>query len=292
MVTMFNIFFLGKTRHYLERSIALALDEDGRDLTTMGLFSTKDHLRATLIAKEPATLAGLAFIPLILTNCSLDPSAPFALHMSALDGDTVPAGTILATIEGPAHTVLKSERVILNYACHLSGIATYTRRYADALLGTRTRLLDTRKTLPGLRYPEKYAVRLGNGLNHRLDLEQMLMLKDNHIDSAGGITKAVTALRAAYHCDCPPIEVECRTLPEVQEAVAAGVARIMLDNMCPAGIASALLCIPKNIESEVSGNVTLNTIREIAMLGPNFISVGHITHSAPAADMSLHVEKP
>jgi nicotinate-nucleotide pyrophosphorylase (carboxylating) len=192
-------------------------------------------------------------------------------------------------IDGQARAVLRAERVMLNFLCHLSGIATLTRQFADLLAGTRTRLLDTRKTMPGLRYPEKYAVRIGGGLNHRIDLEEMLMLKDNHIDRWGGIEGAVRRLRAIYS-PCPPIEVECRTLEHVEVAVSCRVDRIMLDNMEQARLKEALSIIPGTIQSEVSGGITRENIRTIAGLGPDFISVGRLTHSAPSVDLSLQYD--
>jgi len=165
-------------------------------------------------------------------------------------------------------------------------VATATASYAQKLSGTRTRLLDTRKTLPGLRYPEKYAVRVGGGCNHRMNLSEMLMLKDNHIDRAGSITQAVGLLRVAYD-RCPPIEVECRTLAEVREAAGLGVERIMLDNMDLKTMAEALRMVPPTTETEVSGGVNMESIESIARLGPDFISVGALTHSAPALDLSM-----
>ena len=188
----------------------------------------------------------------------------------------------------------RAERVILNVVSHLCGIATLTRRYVQALEGTGVRLLDTRKTMPGLRYPDKYAVLCGGGHNHRRNLAEMLMLKDNHIDAAGSITGAVQALRARYN-PCPPIEVECRNCDEVREAVACKVERIMLDNMSPDRLPEALELVPSSIETEVSGGVSLDTIRDYAMASPrrkpDFISVGRITHSAVTADLSMRIAK-
>ncbi len=196
-----------------------------------------------------------------------------------------------ARLDCPTLALLKAERVFLNLVCRLSGISTLTERYARELAGTCTRLLDTRKTTPGLRHAEKYAVLCGGGENHRLDLEEMLMLKDNHIDRAGGIAPAVAALRRAY-APCPPIEVECRTEDEVRQAVAAAADRIMLDNMDPDTMRRALALIPESIPTEVSGGVRLENLRQIALLGPTYISVGRLTHSAPAADFSLRMAKP
>ena len=205
-------------------------------------------------------------------------------------------GTVAVTLEGGARLLLRAERVILNFICHLSGIANLVKRYVDALDGTGVRLLDTSKTLPGLRYPEKYAVLVGGGCNHRKNLGEMLMLKDNHIDAAGGIAPAVAMLRGAYD-PVPPIEVECRTEDEVRQAVECGVTRIMLDNMLdnggPGVMQQALSLVPESIEVEISGGVTLENIRMIAQTGASrkadFISVGRLTHSAPAADFSMRI---
>jgi nicotinate-nucleotide pyrophosphorylase (carboxylating) len=237
------------------------------------------------MAKEETLVAGLPLIPLILEFAGCE----FQHMLNVDEGDRVSAGTMLAAIQAPAAHILRTERVILNYLGHLSGIASLTARYAAALGGSRTTLLDTRKTLPGLRYPEKYAVLVGGGKNHRLNLSELLMVKDNHIDRAGGIIPAVAKLRQAYGDACPPIEVECRTLAEVDEAVAAKVSRIMLDNMDLGLLRESLARIPAGIETEASGNVSLANIAEIGAAGPDFVSVGRITHSAPAADLSMRI---
>jgi nicotinate-nucleotide pyrophosphorylase (carboxylating) len=283
---LFEAFFTSKGMRFLDEAIDLALREDGMDLTSTGLFSPEEQIRARILAKEELVVAGLPIAARVLERCS-GGAARFLPGVS--EGESVPSRTVIARIDGQARSVLKAERVMLNFLCHLCGIATLTRRYADQLRGTRTRLLDTRKTLPGLRYPEKYAVRLGGGYNHRIDLEEMLMLKDNHVDRWGNIAGAVLQLRSTYS-DCPPIEVECRTQEQVREAVSTKVDRIMLDNMDGEGLRSALALIPDSIQSEVSGNITLDTIRSIAALGPDFISVGRITHSAPSVDLSMQYD--
>ncbi len=278
-------------------AIDLALAEDGNDLTSRALFSPEVQLHAALLAKEHTLVAGLPLMPLILDRCAAMASDsacdafPGSITCTVAEGARVAPGTIVAEMIGPARLLLKAERVVLNFICHLSGIANLTARYVAALQGTRTRLLDTRKTLPGLRYPEKYAVLLGGGVNHRKNLEEMLMLKDNHIDQAGSITAAVTAVRRSCS-PCPPLEVECRTLAEVDEAAACGVDRIMLDNMTPQTMIAALARIPAGIESEISGGVDLETIAAAGRFGPDYISVGRITHSAPAADFSMVIASP
>ena len=283
--SLFESFFQAEARMFLLAGVRIALSEDGKDLTSLGIFSDNDIAVAHIVAKQDTVVAGLPLVPLILefAGCEFE-------HMLNVDeGDRIPAGTMVAAIQAPATHILRTERVILNYLGHLSGIATLTSRYVAALKGTRTTLLDTRKTLPGLRYAEKYAVLVGGAQNHRKNLSAMLMVQDNHIDRAGGIREAVTALRNAYGEDCPPIEVECRTLDEVAIASECLVSRIMLDNMDTETMATALARIPAGIETEASGNVTLENIAAIGAAGPDFVSVGRITHSAPASDLSMRI---
>ena len=288
-MTSFHEFFTGPAHDFLVRAVDLALEEDGPDLTAQAVFAAGDRLSARIVAKEHAVVAGLPIADVIFSRMGVQDAV--ARGYQAQDGQSVSPGDVLAVFEGPAAALLKAERVILNFLCHLSGIATLTARYAAALAGSRTRLLDTRKTLPGLRYPEKYAVLAGGGRNHRLDLAQMLMLKDNHIDRAGGIPQAVAAIRRAYPPGTPPLEVECRTLEEVAQAAALGPERIMLDNMSPGQMRQALRMIPDGIETEISGGVSLETLPALAALGADYISVGRITHSAAYADFSMQLQR-
>lgn len=278
----FDEFFQSEARMFLLATIRIALAEDASDLTSMAVFPEGDMTQAMIVAKQDTVVAGLPLIPMIMEfggeQCQV--------HLNVDDGDRVSEGTMVAALQGPTIHLLKAERVILNFLCHLSGIANLTARYVQELEGTKTQLLDTRKTLPGLRFPEKYAVLAGGGKNHRLTLSDMLMLKDNHIEQAGSITKAVEAMLGAYS-PCPPIEVECRTIEEVEEAVQCEIQRIMLDNMDKETAKTALGIIPDTIETEISGNISLETIREVAELGPDYISVGKLTHSAPASDFSM-----
>lgn len=294
MRSLFSIFFTDEALKELSRAIRAALDEDGPDLTSNAVFSAKERMNAVIVAKEESVLAGLPLVPIIMTQTARKQPGKWTFHPVAEEGARLFPGDVIARIEGSARVLLRAERIILNFMTHMSGIATLTRRYADALEGTGVKLLDTRKTLPGLRYPEKYAVLVGGGRNHRKNLAEILMLKDNHIDAAGGIIPAVEKLRAAYN-PCPPIEVECRSLPEVLEAVGAGVSRIMLDNMEPEIMAKALAIIPDVIEVEVSGGVNLDNIAASVRLPgprqPDFISVGRLTHSAPAVDFSMRFEQ-
>ena len=289
----FDFFFQNAARAYLDRAIVIALEEDGADLTTNAVFEPWDILHATIVAKEDTLLAGLPIAPLVLeATAALEPG-DWQWQGLVEEGSRVPSGTAVARIDGAARIILRAERVLLNFITHLSGIANLTHTYVQALEGTGVHLLDTRKTLPGLRYPEKYAVLVGGGRNHRKNLAELLMLKDNHIDAGGGITAAVAKVRAA--CEpAPPVEVECRTLEEVREAVACGVERIMMDNMTMEGLAAALPLVPPGIETEISGGVTLENIRQLALASPrrpDFISVGRLTHSAPAADYSMPIRK-
>jgi len=291
----FSEYFQGEARMHLLSILELSLAEDGPDLTTEGVFGPGDRLQAIIVAKEQTIIAGLPVIPLVMDLCAAHPEElSYTWQSFAKEGEEVAKGSIVARISGPARQVLRAERVILNFVSHLCGIANLTRRYAEKLEGTGVRLLDTRKTMPGLRYPDKYAVLCGGGHNHRRNLAEMLMLKDNHIDAAGSMTKAVELLRGRYN-PCPPIEVECRNLDEISEAVACRVDRIMLDNMTPDMLPEALEMIPSFIETEISGGVSLDTIRAYATVStvrkPDFISVGRITHSAVTADLSMRIAK-
>ena len=290
----FEEFFNGRAQRFLVDAIALALREDGSDLTSNAVFTGKESLTAEIIAKADIVLAGLPLIPIILRKALPARASPACFcDVFTADGSSVQAGTRLARIRGGARRILKAERVLLNFLCHLSGIATLTARYVEALKNTGITLLDTRKTLPGLRYPEKYAVLMGGAKNHRKNLAELLMLKDNHNDRAGNIARAVEKLRSAYS-PTPPIEVECRNEAEVREAVACGVDWIMFDNMTPLEIHNALRLIPGHITTEVSGGVSFENIgafAEAGKAGLTYISVGRITHSAPYADCSMRIIK-
>jgi nicotinate-nucleotide pyrophosphorylase (carboxylating) len=284
MFTPWARFFSSGGQALLARSIDLALDEDGPDLTAQAVFAPGARLDARICAKQDGMVVGLPIIGAVFKRLN----TKFLWRPLAREGATVPAMTDVAAITAPAADLLRAERVILNYISRLSGIANLTARYVRELQGTGVRLLDTRKTAPGLRLPEKYAVQAAGGVNHRKNLAEMLMLKDNHIDAAGSITRAVALLRTRY-VPCPPIEVECRTIDHVREAVEAGVSRIMMDNMTPDLVKQALVLVPRHIETEVSGGVTLENIRLLALIKPqpDFISVGRLTHSAAAADFSM-----
>ena len=294
---LFTSFFTGEALSFLRQSIAVALGEDGPDVTTLAIFDDLRTISAEVVVKDHTLVAGLPIVPLILETTeealNAPPLASWEWKPFVAEGESIAAGTVVGELYGPARLILRAERIILNFLSHLSGIAALTAQYTHKLEGTGVTLLDTRKTLPGLRYPEKYAVLVGGGKNHRLTLSDLALLKDNHIDAAGGISLAVEKLRENL-LPCPPIEVECRNRAEVEEAVALGVNRIMLDNMNLEALAESLPLIPEKIEAEISGGVTLKNIREYALASPrrpNFISVGRITHSAPSADFSIRFNK-
>ncbi len=282
----------------VRQNIVIAIEEDGRDLTAEGVFATEQRTQAHIVAKENTFVVGLELISIIFEEYAALGGGLCTYKLYVDEGAKVSAGTKVAELFGSSIDILKLERVILNYICHLSGVANLTAKYVEKLQGTDVRLLDTRKTMPGLRWLEKYAVRKGGGFNHRRDLTEILMLKDTHIDACGSISAAVQTLRNKYN-PCPPIEVECRTVTEVQEAVALGVDRIMLDNMEIDGngsnnLASCLSLIPQSIEIELSGGINMENIRDYALVRTaqrcaDYISVGRLTHSAQTADFSLRI---
>ncbi|EFI36281.1 nicotinate-nucleotide pyrophosphorylase [Desulfonatronospira thiodismutans ASO3-1] len=282
----FENFFHAGIMDHLEALIRLALQEDGQDLTSMAVFSPEDKCLAVIKARQKTLVAGLPLVQIILNKIAGESRPEFMVQ----EGDLVDPNTPVVNIRGGTCKILRAERIILNFMARLSGIANLTRAYIQKIQDTDVKLLDTRKTTPGHRYLEKYAVRLGGGMNHRMDLEEMLMLKDNHIDQAGSIEKAVQILRNTYQ-PCPPVEVECRSVDDVREAVRAGSDRIMLDNMGMDEIRFSLkITRQAGVESEISGGVNLDNIRDLALLGPTYISVGALTHSAVAADFSMNME--
>lgn len=282
MFTPWSTFFSDEGRRYLRRSIELALDEDGPDLTAQGLFAADAPMRAVIRAKEDTRVVGLPVIHDVFEAMNAHPHVELLVE----EASTVPAMTEVARMEGPAIALLKAERVILNFITHLSGIANLTARYVHELEGTGVRLLDTRKTTPCLRWPEKYAVQAGGGCNHRKNLVEMLMLKDNHIDAAGGVARAIEMARA-HASFTTTVEIECENLDMVREAVEAGADIIMFDNMTHDDMAAAVELIAGRAKTECSGNVDANNIRALADLGVDFISSGALTHSAPILDLSL-----
>lgn len=268
----------------LKRIIEAALDEDigSGDVTTNATVPPEASSTAEIIAKQEAVLAGLDAAQEVFRE--VDAAVEFSRLVS--DGARLAPGMVVARLAGPTRSLLLGERVALNLLQHLSGVATLTAQYVERLRGTGVRILDTRKTLPGLRLLEKQAVRAGGGGNHRFGLFDAILIKDNHITAAGGVARAVAAARAAGH-HLLGIEVETRTLDEVREALAAGAAVIMLDNMSLDAMREAVRLINGRARTEASGNVSLATVRAIAETGVDFISAGALTHSAPAADLSM-----
>lgn len=266
----------------LQELIRAAIKEDmpNGDVTTESLALKPRMGRARLKAKDDIVLSGaLAFEQSMQT---LEPSARIKWHFE--EGDKILKNQIICTIEGDLIQILKAERVALNFLGHLSGIATHTHRFVEKMVGTQTKILDTRKTTPAFRELEKKAVIHGGGTNHRMNLSDAILIKDNHIDVMGGITQAVQRVRENSNL---PIEVEACTLEQVQEAVNLKVQRILLDNMNNELLAKAIAIIPTTIETEASGNMSLDRVGSVAALGVNYISVGALTHSAPCADVSL-----
>lgn len=261
---------------------ALREDMNAGDLSTESVCPERREAEVQLIAKAEGVIAGLDVFERAFTL--LDPRTSFDARVA--DGDAVEPGQLLGIVRGDARVLLAGERVALNFLQRMSGIATYTRRMAAALEGTKTRLVDTRKTTPCLRIFEKAAVEAGGGANHRYNLSQAVMLKDNHIDAAGGIAAAVAGARAHAPFVCT-VEVECEDLDMVREALEAGADIIMLDNMTHEQMAEAVALIDGRAKVEASGNVDAGNIRALADLGVDFISSGALTHSAPILDLSL-----
>ena len=261
---------------------ALAEDIGDGDVTTLLTIPEAATVDGDFIAKEAGVVAGLAVVAQVFRQLS----DQVELTPLAADGDTVAARQVIATIHGPGRAILTGERVALNLLQRMSGIATLTRRYVDAVQSTRAVILDTRKTAPGLRVLDKWAVRLGGGQNHRFGLYDMAMIKDNHIAAVGSLAAAVQRVRQGDPRQ-RPIEVEVTSLEQLSEALQQPVDRIMLDNMSLAQMADAVRMTAGRIPLEASGNVNLNTVAAIAATGVDFISAGALTHSVKALDISL-----
>jgi nicotinate-nucleotide pyrophosphorylase (carboxylating) len=281
----------------LDDLLSRAFEEDGEDVTSLAVFGPAARLSARIVCRERAVVAGAAFLPRLFAFLS----PPARVTVRVPDGALVAPGTTLAEIEGPAITVLAVERTALNLLQRLSGIATKTREYVDALKGTKTVLLDTRKTTAGLRRVERYAVRCGGGTNHRYGLAWGFLVKDNHADGAGSVweaTRRAKDFRALNRRLAPLLlEAEARTRDEVHQALDAGAERILLDNMSAAGIAGAVEDVAlyneatgSRVTTEASGRMTPETARKAADAGVDFVSAGAITHSIRAVDIALDVD--
>jgi nicotinate-nucleotide pyrophosphorylase (carboxylating) len=270
-----------------ERVVRGALDEDfryGPDLTSAATAAPGASAVAGVVARQPGVLAGLPVALAVLDAAGVPPEAAKPLRD---DGDRIDRGTEVLRITAPLREMLGAERTLLNFVTHLSGVATTTRAWVDAVAGTGCTVRDTRKTTPGLRQLEKYAVRCGGGMNHRMGLGDAALVKDNHVAAAGGIAAAIRAVRAT--APDVPLEVECDSLAQVSEALAAGAGLILLDNMGLADLRAAVaLARPyPAVKLEASGGLRLDKARAVAETGVDFIAVGALTHSSPALDLGL-----
>jgi nicotinate-nucleotide pyrophosphorylase (carboxylating) len=270
-----------------ERVVRGALDEDlryGPDLTSAATAAPGARAVAGVVARAPGVLAGIPVVLAVLDAAGIPPGTAEPLRA---DGDRIGGGAEVLRIRAPLRELLGAERTLLNFLTHLSGIATATRAWADALSGTGCAVRDTRKTTPGLRQLEKYAVRCGGGLNHRMGLGDAALIKDNHVAAAGGIAAAIAAVRAA--APGLPLEVECDRLTQVRDALDAGVGLILLDNMGLADLrtAAALASRYPSVRLEASGGLRLEAARAVAETGVHFLAVGALTHSSPALDLGL-----
>jgi nicotinate-nucleotide pyrophosphorylase (carboxylating) len=274
----------------IARLIELALMEDigMGDLTSDSAVDESALSRGEMLCKQGGVIAGLEVAGLVFRMC--DESITF--NPLVAEGSESPAGLVIAQMDGSTRGILRGERTALNFLQRMSGIASATRRYVDAVTGTSAKITDTRKTAPGLRVLDKWAVRLGGGVNHRFGLDDMVLIKDNHIVASGGITKAVMLCRAYLdeHNVNAAVEVETKNMDEVREAIACGgIQRIMLDNFGISDMCQAVKLIAQTVEVEASGGITLANVRAVAETGVDFISVGALTHSVTALDISLEL---
>ena len=267
-----------------DRLIRMALEEDitSEDITTNSVMREKQLGEVQLLCKETGIIAGIWVFERVFTLLDENTETEFYVK----DGDKVEKGQLLGIVKGDIRVLLSGERTALNYRQRMSGIATYTRQIADLLKGSKTKLLDTRKTTPNMRIFEKYAVKTGGGYNHRYNLSDGILLKDNHIGAAGSVRKAVEMARE-YAPFVRKIEVETENLDMVKEALEAGADIIMLDNMSPEMMKEAVALIDGKAQTECSGNVTKENIERLISIGVDYISSGALTHSAPILDLSL-----
>ena len=283
--------------HRLGEVVARALDEDlggdpGRDLTSQATVPADLVGEAHVVARAAGVVAGLAVVPEVLRQVAERFAlAPAEVTTRVSDGDRVAPGDVLAVVRSPVRALLVAERTMLNLLGHASGVATHTRRWADALAGTGVRVLDTRKTTPGLRALDKYAVRCGGGENKRMGLYDVAMVKDNHVVAAGGVAEAVAAVRATF--PDVPIQVEADTLEQAMVALDAGARFLLLDNMPPAVLREVVAAVRAReaatgrVELEATGGLTLDTVADVAATGVDYLSVGALTHSSPQLDVAL-----
>jgi nicotinate-nucleotide pyrophosphorylase (carboxylating) len=277
----------GLPQFELAEFVRRVLAEDlgsGGDVTSRATIDAGARFVATMNCREPIVVAGLSLA--VDFFCALDRDV--RIECCVADGDAVAAGTVLLRIEGNARAMLAAERSALNTLQHLSGIATLTRQYVDAIAGTGAILLDTRKTIPGMRLLEKYAARMGGAENHRMRMDDGLLIKDNHVGVCGGVAAAVRAAKAAD--TGLPVQVEVDRIDQIEPALEAGADRLLLDNMPPPVLRQAVALVAGRVPLEASGGVRLDTIRAIAETGVTYVSVGRITQSAPAVDIGLDYE--
>lgn len=268
--------------------MALAEDlGDQGDVTTRAVLPSNVQMSGQIVAKAEGVIAGLPVARSVFYQ--IDSDVEFEPQVA--DGDKVTPGTVVCTLRGSAHSLLIGERTALNFLQRLSGISTLTRKFVDAVAGTQAVILDTRKTTPGWRLLEKYAVRMGGGQNHRMGLYDAVMIKDNHIAAAGGITAAVERVRAYPAAADLPIIVEVERLSQLEEVLPLGVSQILLDNMDEATMRQAVEITAGRVPLEASGNMSLERAAAVAATGVNFISVGALTHSAPAFDLSMRLQQ-
>ena len=270
----------------VESVVRRALEEDlalGPDITTDSTVSPRAQATGDIVPRQPGMLSGIA---VAAAAFDLIAGGEIEVHLLAADGTASRPGEAVLTVAGPARALLTAERTALNLICHLSGIASLTRRWVDAVAGTSAAIRDTRKTTPGLRSLEKYAVRCGGGVNHRMALGDAALIKDNHVAAAGGITAAVRAVRT--HAPGVPLEVECDTLDQVREAIEAGVGLVLLDNFSLDDTRTAVaLARPAHVRLEASGGLSLDRAHEVAATGVDYLAVGALTHSAPVLDLGF-----
>jgi nicotinate-nucleotide pyrophosphorylase (carboxylating) len=265
--------------------VAMAMREDlgaAGDITTEATIASDTSATAEFRTRQPGAIAGLDVARYVFDV--IDPELEFETRVS--DGDRVEAGRVLAVVEGKARSILSAERTALNLLGRMSGVASQTALLVDAVEGTGARISDTRKTMPGLRALDKYAVRMGGGVNHRFGLYDAVLIKDNHIAAVGSITTAVESVRARFG-HTVTVEVEVETLSQLEELLETDTDTVLLDNMAPMELAEAVEMVSGRMATEASGGVTLETVREIADAGVDVISVGWITHSAPQLDIGL-----
>jgi len=271
----------------LDSIISISLQEDlgFGDITTQAVVSPNMKARGEFVAKQDFVLAGWPVVVRTFHHVS----EKIVVESTYRDGDAIAKGSIFGNVAGPAARLLSGERVALNFLQRLSGIATITRQFVEAISGTGTSILDTRKTTPGLRALEKYAVRMGGGRNHRFGLSDGVLIKENHITAAGGVAEAIRKARAAID-HLKKIEIEVTTVEELNQALDAGADAILLDNMTPGQVREAVQRAGSRVPLEVSGGIHLGNVREYASAGVAFISVGALTHSFKSADISLELK--